>query len=89
MLTRGGEGVKNPENLADVIYERPLKRHQVQELVSDDVNDLAIERRPAGGAGVLASLVALVAQDVARGALQNQVNQFFANKNNKGNPLQT
>ena len=66
-----------------------LKRHQVQELVSDDVNDLAIERRPAGGAGVLASLVALVAQDVARGALQNQVNQFFANKNNKGNPLQT
>ena len=25
MLTRGGEGVKNHENLADVIYERPLK----------------------------------------------------------------
>ena len=23
MLTRGGEGVKNPENLADVICERP------------------------------------------------------------------
>ena len=21
---KGGEGVKNPENLADVIYERPL-----------------------------------------------------------------
>ena len=58
-------------------------------LVSDDGPDLAIERPPASGAGVLASLVALVAQDVARGALQNQVNQFFANKNNKGNPLQT
>ena len=25
MLTRGGRGVKNPENLADVICERPLR----------------------------------------------------------------
>ena len=42
-------------------------------LVSDDGPDLAIERPPASGAGVLASLVALLAQDVARHALQNQI----------------
>ena len=27
MLTRGGRGVKNPENLADVICEWPLMKH--------------------------------------------------------------
>ena len=26
VLTRGGEGVQNPENLADVIYEWPYVR---------------------------------------------------------------
>ena len=26
VLTRGGEGVQNPENLADVICERPLRQ---------------------------------------------------------------
>ena len=26
VLTRGGRGVQNPENVADVIYERPLMR---------------------------------------------------------------
>ena len=42
-------------------------------LVSDDGPDLAIEWPPASGAGVLASLVALLAQDMARHALQNQI----------------
>ena len=30
---KGGEGVQNPENLADVIYERPLTRRTVDDLI--------------------------------------------------------
>ena len=37
MLTRGGEGVKNPKNLADVICERPLKQK------SYDINLLVLQ----------------------------------------------
>ena len=45
-------------------------------LVCDDGPDLAVERPPASGAEVLASLVAILAQDVARHALQNHIQQY-------------
>ena len=55
-------------------------------LVGHDGPDLAVERPAAGGAGVLASLVALLAQDVAGHALFEEEIKGLYKPNNGSQP---